>query len=423
MRKIVLFATIAMSCLSGLQAQNEYRIKQSLPDDIDSIYICTGWDVHLSHDPQASVTIVTTCQAFFEEGSEPEVCTVEGNCLTLLENKTMPKNTRIEIVTSKEIQLLEVGENATLTTESLTFSPEHYAANIKGGAIVTGKTWRCKNGFFLNIYSDANVHLDSIVAKQFIDIYQFNESHFDCPVILSPKTDIERGPRAFGTAYQTDTSLHMTVKTKRILRRDMMALTLSGGIDAPIPLFMNNTQGSPYNRGENYRIHLQLAISPDISLTKNLKFRPSLQVEYDWSRLLNTVSTDGNSLTLDNSFGALNPQQFLLGESMGLDLTLHYSFGKPNTQTGLKPIRLNFGISALMVKGRLVTRTMGSDNRWHRDREKVDVFNPWQLRAHIGIGGGPLTRASLGLTYDLLPTFRSGIGADNLHTFGVSISF
>ena len=186
---------------------------------------------------------------------------------------------------------------------------------------------------------------------------------------------------------------------------------------------MNNTQGSPYNRGENYRIHLQLAISPDIKIRDNLQLRIALQSEYDWSRLLNTVTTDGNSLTLDNSYGALNPQQFLLGTSLGLDFSLKYSFGKSNPQTGLTPFGLKFGVTAMLVKGHLSTRTMGSDNRWHRTSEKVDVFNPWQLRAHFGIGGGPLTRATLSLTYDLLPTFRNGIGADNVHTFGVSISF
>ena len=423
MRKIALLASITIACLSSLQAQNEYRIKQALPDDIDSIYICAGWDVHLSHNSEASITIVTVCQAFFEEGSEPEVCTVEGHCLTLLENKTMPKSTRIEIITSSPIQLLEVGENAVLTTGDLSFAPKHDHVSIKRGAMVTGGRWLCEDGLFLNIYSDANTKLDSIVAKQFIDIYQFNDSRFDCPVILSPKTDIQRGPHALGTAYHTDTALHMTVKTKHILRREMMALTLSGGIDAPIPLFMNNTQGSPYNRGENYRIHLQLAISPDIKIRDNLQLRIALQSEYDWSRLLNTVTTDGNSLTLDNSYGALNPQQFLLGTSLGLDFSLKYSFGKSNPQTGLTPFGLKFGVTAMLVKGHLSTRTMGSDNRWHRTSEKVDVFNPWQLRAHFGIGGGPLTRATLSLTYDLLPTFRNGIGADNVHTFGVSISF
>ena len=66
---------------------------------------------------------------------------------------------------------------------------------------------------------------------------------------------------------------------------------------------------------------------------------------------------------------------------------------------------------------------MGGDNRWDRTREKIDVMNPWQLRAFVNIGGGPLTRASLGLSYDLLPTFRSGTDADKIRTFGITLSF
>ena len=155
-----------------------------------------------------------------------------------------------------------------------------------------------------------------------------------------------------------------------------------------------------------------------------MSFVPYFIYEWDWRRLLNTVKKEGDALVLDNSYGALNPQQHLLAQNIGIDYTFRYSFGKVNQKTGMKPYSLNFGLAATYnISGRLATRTMGDDNRWHRTNEKVDVFNPWQLRAHIGIGGGPLTRATLSLTYDLLPTFRSSIGADKVHTFGVSINF
>ena len=414
---------IIFSFVTELHAQNEFRIKQSIPSDIDSIYITAGWQVHIKQDKEASITIVTPCSAFFDENNEPEVCKMESHTLTMLENSTMPKRTVVEIVLAKMPHYIEIGKDATVTTGNLTFDNRQCDVDIQEGATVSGSRWHSTRSIFIGISPDASLKLDSIVAERHISIRQMEDASFDCPDMVSPETDLYRHKKAKGPVYESDTAKHIAVKNRWYLSRERHAIFFNGGITAPIPLYMNNKQGSPYNRGENYRINLQMHMI-NVDITKRLTFTPHLRYEWDWRRLLNTVKKDGDALVLDDSYGALNPQQYLLAQNLGLDYSFTYTLGKNNGTTGMPAFRLDFGMAVMYnISGRLATRTMGDDNRWHRTSEKVDVFNPWQLRAHVGIGGGPLTKATLSLTYDLLPTFRSGIGADKVHTFGVSINF
>lgn len=422
------FVMIAIfSFATELYAQDEFRIRQSIPDTIDSLFVTAGWKVHIQHGAEPSITIVTPCASFFDEESEPEVCKIEGCTLIMLENNTMPKSTVIEITLAKPLLLLEIAEDATVTTGTLEFTNSKGCISsevkIRERASVEGSSWHSTRSLFININPDASLKMDSLVAKRTLDIDQFEGASFECPNMISSDTELSRSKKAKGPVYESDSTRNLRVNTRWYLSREKHGIFLNGGIDAPIPLYMNNKQGSPYNRGENYRLRLQLSFI-DVNLSKKMSFVPYFIYEWDWRRLLNTVKKEGDALVLDNNYGALNPQQHLLAQNIGIDYTFRYNFGKVNKKTGMKPYSLNFGLAATYnISGRLATRTMGDDNRWHRTNEKVDVFNNWQLRAHVGIGGGPLTRATLSLSYDLLPTFRSGIGADKVHTFGVSISF
>ena len=440
MKRTFFIATLLVALLvQGLQAQNEYRIKQQLPDNIDSIDICAGWVVKLNQAEEASLTIVTPCQIFYDDANEPAVCNVEGRTLSLLENKTMPKSTVIEINVTKPIRNLRFDYGANVETGNLQFG-KYCLVDVGTGrsdynqdryrifskTSVKGGTWRSEGRISLYVNHEAELKLDSIVAEKEVNAKVHSGATLECPVVLSPETKIKKDVKSFGTDYQSDSTINMTVKSQnRNWMRYFDALTVSGGISAPVPLYMNNKSGSAYNRGENYRFNYIIGVTSGLPLTQRLTFTPRLLGELDWSRLLNSVKTDGNSLTLDNSVGAERPHQLLYSASMGLDLHFNYDIGRKNAETGRYPLALNFGL-ALLSNGNssLVTRTMGDDNRWHRTREEANVFNPFQIRASVGIGGSSLLgRASLNLFYDLLPTFKSGIGADKHHTFGISISF
>ena len=423
MRKTFLTLILLTASAALLSAQSEYRITQELPNDIDRLELCSGWEVRLRQAPQSSLTIVTPCQAFYDEAGEPQVCTIKERELTLNENRTMPHSTVIEIALAAPLYRLYIGENAIVGTERLRMTRNCHV-NIHHKATVRGTTWVSDSNLSVDIYWGALLELDTLQAAERLDVDCLYDATLRCPTMLSNNTRIKKDKRSMGTSYATDTNLNIKVKqTNKRWLYGAEKLSLNVGTMAPVPLYMNNRGGSAYNRGENYQVYVMIGLGP-YKLTNRWRLHARVMEEFGWSRLLNQVTTDGNSLSLSATPTADAPQQHLYSTSVGLDLTFSYAIGKQNAETGWGALNLNFGLSALTVGGgTLVTREMWDDNRWHIVQTKVNVFNPFQLRAHVGIGGDPLTRATVNLVYDLLPTFRSGIGAKDVHTFGVSVSF
>ncbi len=422
----IVFAFFAFfSFSSKLQAQNEYRISQPIPDSINSLYIEDGWQVHIRHGEQSSVTIVTPCSIFFEEDNEPQISTVTGKQLTLLSNKTMPKSTVVEITLTRKIRNLNIQKNATVQTDNLMFYGKFAHVDIDEGATVTGKSWKSSKNLEVTVDHNATLRIDTLQAEDELTLYRRAQSRVDCPTLISTNTLVKNDVKSFGSLYQTDTTRNLKVKdVNRSWLEPFGGLTFSVGLSSPIPLYMNNKSGSPYNRGESYHFYLSWEFINPLYLTNNFTFSPGIIMDLNWSRLLNSVAYDGNALVLNTPTSGELPQQHLYSAGIGLRIKFNYSFGKENQTTGRKPFYINFGLDVLHnSEARLITRTMGTNNRWDRTREKIDVMNPWQLRTFFTIGGGPITRAAIGLTYDLLPTFRSGTDADKIHTFGITLSF
>lgn len=422
MKRTTLLLILAVLGMAQAAGQNEYRITQALPADIDSIYVPAGWTVRLSQAPQASLTIVTPCEAFFAVGSEPQVCTVERRKLTLTPTRDLPRSTVVEIALAAPIKQLYVADSATLTTGKLNFAMLG-VADIRGGAVVSGTTWHGYDRLLVYVRPDARLTLDTLSAFSKVMLECPYDATVVCPTVLSNESLIRKDKNSLGTFYVSDSTHHLTVKhrNRRWLRK-WETLEMSVLFSAPIPLYMNNKSGSAYNRGESYGIAIQFGTNY-LSLTDRLKWHTGIKVGCDWSRLLNQVTTDGTRLELAFTPSAETPQQHLNAFRWGLYLEMTYGIGHRKPAEKWHPLNLNFGLAATINKSSLVTRTMGSGNRWHKERETANVYNPFQLQAHVGISELVFTRFSIKLTYDLLPTFRSGIGADKIHTFGITFGF
>lgn len=421
---IAFIAVISFLSFSNtLNAQNEFRISQPIPDSISKLEINEGWHVVIKQDDHSDITIVTPCSVFYDEANEPRICDIDGKKLTLVENTVMPKGTTVEITLQRRIQRLYVNENADVQTGILLF--HNGKVSIHNNSNVKGLSWKDDKEMDITVFHGASLTLDSMCATEKLSVYRGPDATLKCPALISNSTLVRSDRRSLGSLYQSDSSKNITVKVEnRKWLENFNELTISGGISAPIPLYINNTQGSAYNRGENYRLNMLMSFMSPIPVVGRVTFKPWFIYDFNWSRLLNSVVYDGDGLVLSAPTSGELPQQHLLAESFGIRFQFNYSFGKLNSGTGKRPYGINFGINALKnTNSTLITRTMGSDNRWHREREKVNILNPWQIQAFMGINGGPLTRASIGLTYDLLPTFRSGTDADKIHTFGITLSF
>ena len=411
MKKIAIFTAFLLTSVTMLSAQDEYRVSQPLSDSIDWVIIEDGWQVRIRHGEKSSLTIVTPCSTFFEEDNEPQISTVVGDKLTLHSNKSMPRSTVVEVTLKHKLHYLKVEKGATVQTDNLMFYGSFADVDISEDATVTGKSWRGAKNLDVTVDQNATLRLDTLQAENKLTLLREPKARVDCPTLISADTKVKSDVKSCGSLYQTDPARNLTVKNvKRSFAKSIEGITFSIGLSSPVPLYMNNKSGSPYNRGESYRVYLQWGLNNAIPVGP-LSFDPRITYELGWSRLLNNVSYNGNALVLSTPTSGEIPQQHLYTESVGLRLGMGYSFGQKNKDNGEKPFKLGFGIDVLYnTNERLVTRTMGG-------------VNPWQLRAFVNIGGGPLTRASLGLTYDLLPTFRSGTDADKIRTFGITLSF
>ena len=422
---VAFFTVMTLFATFTSRAQNQFRIVQSLPDTIRMVTVPAGWQVKIASGVENAIAILTPCEAFFDEDNEPQVCRMDGKSLEILPNTTMPKNTVLEITLKSRLHKLEVEKNAHVQTGHLEFYGKNAHVWVKDSAMVIGTTWNSTKNLEIEVHEGATLRVDTLRASGELEVDRSYGALMECPTLISNSTSVRSDVGSFGTEYHDDSTANMSVKTvNRRWTKYVDGVSLSFGLSAPITLYMNNTQGSPYNRGESYRIAMWWSILKDLPISGKLTFRPWLGYELNWSRLLNSVAYDGNALALSTPATGELPQQHFLSESISLRMQFNYSFGKAIPNKGIDPYRMTFGLSLLRnVKETLITRTMGTDNRWQRDKQQTDVLNPWQLRAFLSIGGGPLTRGSIGLTYDLLPTFRSGVGADNVHTFGVTLSF
>ena len=424
MKKIAIFTAFLLTSITMLCAQDEYRVSQPLSDSVDWVVIEDGWQVRIRHGEKSSLTIVTPCGTFFEEDNEPQISTVVGDKLTLHSNKSMPRSTVVEITLKHKLHYLKVEKGATVQTDNLMFYGSFADVDISEDATVTGKSWRGAKNLDVTVDQNATLRLDTLQAENKLTLLREPKARVDCPTLISADTKVKSDVKSCGSLYQTDPARNLTVKNvKRSFAKSIEGITFSIGLSSPVPLYMNNKSASPYNRGESYRICFQWGLNKAIPVGP-LSFDPRITYELGWSRLLNSVSYNGNALVLSTPTSGEIPQQHLYTESVGLRLGMGYSFGQKNKDNGEKLFKLGFGLDALYnFGGRLVTRTMGSDNRWDRTREKIDVMNPWQLRAFVSLGSPAALGSSIGLTYDLLPTFRTGTDADKIHTLGVTLSF
>ena len=419
-KSIITFLSMILSTVGMLLAQDEYRISQPLPDSVNySITIPSGWQVKLSHADHASITIVTPCKIFYDEANEPQVCSVEGRELTILENTSMPKSTILEIAVMWPISHLRVNKNALVTTEKLTFAP-NCCIDIEQYSVVNGTVWKGLGNMELNVFYDGCLKLDTLVVADKLEMYRAAGSTFECGTIDAASGTLKLDRRSLGTDYVFHTPKNMTVKTvNRNWRRYFDRMELSFGFQLPITIYTNSKYGSAYNYDQRYAMNMLMSF-PSFNLAKRLTFRPGLMYEYNWSHLENNVTTDGNSLTVVTPSSGLLPRQTLTNTLLGVDLGFSYGIGK---HIDGNKMYANFGLSfARSIGGSLNTRTLGANNRWFKTNDDVDVFNPWQLRARMGLSMGSIG-GRINLYYDLLPTYRSGIGADDIHCFGITVGF
>lgn len=437
MKRIAIIIALLALAGTSLRAQ-EYRIRQQLPDNINSIVVECGWDVRIvqQHDQPNCVSIITPCEAYYTEGNEPEVCHCDKEQLDLLGNTSMPRSTIIEISLHNPIKSLTAKDSSHLITGNLLFDNSADIALYEHASVLAG-TWATLNpdnsadATTLDLMQNASLTIDTLSLAN-CNMRLFKNSTLNCRHIAANQhLDVRRhrlsqiSPMPSVTA--SDLYYHQGRRlsgfTNYMLSDNQ--LTLNTGLDFYFPAYLSHQYNSPYNIGYSFGIPILIGLS-DIEISKRITLSHKLMYQWRWTQLLSDVESSGTALNFSTAYQGQTVKQNLFTQSIGLPLRLNCELGSTHSNSYKNSFRGFVGLTpSCNVKSTLVTSLLGSDNRFVRSRDEADIMSPFQLRAEVGISqaGGFLGRASATLFADLLPTYRKGLGVDNFHQMGIAIRF
>lgn len=425
---------ITVFAASSANAQDLYQIEQSFDHDftVKNLYIGRGWDARLIQTPKGTPTqvVLTTPYAdFFAEDAEPTLLEVKkwskkDGYYYLKANQWMPHSTVVEIYTSQPIENIELYKGARLTIQHFDFDSVKLDITADTGAVLVIDTLNNRYSTSITV-SNATLDLRHIFTNE-LTIDAYGESTVMEGEVRSKHQWLKMGEKATSNITATDSTRHIYVETKKSHDRErklhMFNLTLGFDLSMPITWLDNSLHGSPYNTNYGLAIHDRL-LSNDMAINRRLAWNFGLDFCLNFLRLDNAVKVDGDRLVLDPSYGATPPRQDLYWCAIGLPVTLKFNFGKWSTPSS--PFRgLYFTLTPTFnFKPRLITQTLDEDDHWDIDREKVDIFNRFNVRAAVGLDCNIGGLGKVEFFIDLLPTYKSSADAPQTRMFGLSYIF
>lgn len=412
---IVSIGIIAEVKAQPVQPQDLYQIEQTFDHsfDISNLKINRGWDVHLRQAPKGSATrvvVTTPCANFFEEGEEPDLIKVHQYAkhkyskrdggYEVLPNQSMPRSTRVDIITPQPINYIDVCSGARLTIDRWVSDSVHFDFNIDSGAVVVIDSMVNPGTTIFMVY-DATLDLRHFRGGH-LYIWNYRNSRVT-------EGDVKTtAPRTLEPAKEW--KLHY--------------ISLNFGIDLAQPMLNDSRHNSPYNTYYGLTGHIRMT-SNDMAINRLMSWNFGLDVSFSTLQLDNAVKVDGSSLVLDPSYGATPPRQNLYWWAVGMPFTLKFSFGKWGNPYLGAPLRGLYATltPTLNFKPHLETRTLDEDSHWNTDSERVDILSRFNLRASVGLNCSIGGLDKVEFYIDLLPSFRSSANAPQTRMFGLSFVF
>lgn len=410
-----LLLIVGSGIVATAHAQDLYQIEQTFDHsfDISDLKINRGWDVHLRQAPKGSVTrvvVTTPCANFFEEGEEPDLIKVvqyskhkyskRDGGYEVLPNQSMPRSTRVDIITHQPIKYIDVCSGARLTIDRWVSDSVHFDFNIDSGAVVV---------------------IDSMVNPG-TTIFMVYDATLDLRHFRGGRLNIWNYRNSRVTEGDVQTTVPRTLEPAKEYK--LRSLSLNFGIDLAQPMLNDSRHNSPYNTYYGLTGHIRMTTN-DMAINRLMSWNFGLDVSFSTLQLDNAVKVDGSSLVLDPSYGATPPRQNLYWWAVGLPFTLKFSFGRWGNLYLVAPFRGLYATltPTLNFKPRLETRTLDEDSHWNTDSERVDILSRFNLRASVGLNCyiGGLDKVEFYI--DLLPSFRSSANAPQTRMFGLSFVF
>lgn len=426
-----LILALALFMTSRASAQDIYEIEQTFDQPFNSLLIDQGWDARLMQAPEGSPTTVvlrTRCAEFFEEGNEPNIIKAKSvgkkhGDLRLSENTLMPRSTVVEIHTAQPINDIHLYKGARLTIEQYDFDSVDLDISADTGALLVIDTMSNLGNTHISLYN-ATLDLDRGHIKV-LNIWAHGNSVVKKGKLWAVNQRLYLSNDAVSNVTASDSATHLYVDRKRWLNKTdkLRSLSLTFGLDFSMPITGTDgaRYGSPYNTYSDLGAFWQFTTNA-IPLGGHWSLTPGFQFGYHVVQLDNIVKTESNHLVLDDSYGANAPRQALGYTTIGLPVTLNYSFSKAWHAFSQG---FFFKLTPMFYsKQTLGTQTLNEHNHWTYKGDKgLDVLNRFNLRAAVGLHTGLLGIRNIEFFIDLLPSYKASAGAPQTRMMGLVYHF
>ncbi|MBQ8704407.1 MAG: hypothetical protein IJ524_08555 [Bacteroidales bacterium] len=426
---VSIFALGLFLCSFETQGQTEYRIDQPLNGKIDKVQVYAGWNVRLMHDTVNYISIATPCEYYFAEGNEPQISRQHSDgWLSIWKNTSMPQGTLVEVHYRDSLQRLDVHPGATVRVDTLLMldTKEDYGdINVRRGATLRADELRCNGFLSLDADTAATVHI-GIVHARYLMLWSKQDATLMLDSIDAREVDYRRDPLAHDNLWASNPDRNIKVKT--VNRWFMKGLKQ---LDNTIGFVFNTPYEQKYNNpfASTYDLTLIVGLKTNV-IPMSQRWGLSLGIDFGmpFIGLQNNVTLNNRILTLDTVSPGVNRQHALMQMYLGLPVKLHYmpkgEFAKVyfnDLHIGLEP-RWNF---FQRYYGSIFEDSRVQANNQHKPGfgEKLNAYNPLQLRAEIGYRINPFSNIEFDFYVDLLPTYRKETGMGKVHAFGLQIKF
>lgn len=429
MKRHIFILALCLTTIAA-KAQTEYIVDQPLYGQMTELEVFEGWNVRLIHDTVNMVSIVTPCEHYFTEGNEPEICELGERRLSIRQNKYMPQGTVVEVHYSTPLGEILLNPRARITADTLVImhrSDMHEYGDIivdKNANFTVGHIVSTGGSMGLHLDSNATAHVGVISNPYLIKLNTMAGSTLTVDSLDCPEIRYNRNPKSYGNLTESDSTRHLTVKTRNHWFSDGLKIlrnTIQIALNTPftpVSLQYNN----PYF--SNLELDVIIGLKTNIiPMSKHWGLSLGLDFGIPYVYYHNNSTVQGRVLEIDTISPGVNRQSLMYYYYLGLPVRLHYlpqsAFGRAffnDIHLGMEP-RWNF--SQLYFGYTLKEHA----KLWDAQKSKVSIYNPIQLRADIGFSVGLFSNIEFNFYVDLLPTYRKETGMGNVHAFGVQMKF
>ena len=433
MKRITIIIAILFTCYMGL-AQEEVAIEQNINQRINKLEINAGWNVHLIHheaDSGYRVAIITD-EDLAARAYNVQLCNVNDQTLTILENTQLPRGTVVEIegpITFWQILLLN---NATAEADYVVASAAAAPKELTNLNLSKYSSFYVRHYHIPNpdnspsmvIGDQAQLTIDTIsgegdaVVNTYESVFQYgtnnlqgkitlyeNENTSDWPYMNNKGCRIIKSKEVDGVWITSD---HNKIWNNSIYVEVGLGYRFGNTPkNADSPFLQNGTLSVNWGLGTFFRLSNQLGL------------RTGLKMNSDWKYLCHQVTYEDDALVVTDGQGEFQRNR-LISSYLGIPVSLYYYLGKRQTESFSLDLFCGRLFGEVLNTSIDPTKSIGFKN-W--TKEYIDgTFNPWKLEVglsfntqHLGIIHG------VRVFTNLLPEYKPGVTTDKFRSVGIEL--